>query len=65
MVHPMTALVGLATLTLLTVLGQNNRFSDNSYFGPWRFMAHDTSNTMDYAEWQAAPYAQDEGSSLE
>jgi hypothetical protein len=44
---------------------QNNHFSNNRYFGPWRFMAHDTSVTLDFAAWQAAPYHQDQSSTLE
>jgi hypothetical protein len=43
---------------------QNNHFSDNRYFGPWRFMAHDTSVDLDFAAWQVAPYGQDSGSTL-
>jgi hypothetical protein len=43
---------------------QKNRFRDNRYHGPWRFMAHDTSITVDFATWQAAPYGQDPGSTM-
>jgi hypothetical protein len=44
------------------IFRQNNHFSNNRYFGPWRFMAHDTSVELDFAAWQASPYQQDVGS---
>jgi len=44
---------------------QNNRFRSNRYFGPWRFMARDTSINIDFASWQATPYGQDPGSTMQ
>jgi parallel beta helix pectate lyase-like protein len=44
---------------------QNNRFRSNRYFGPWRFVARDTSVDIDFASWQAAPYGQDPGSTMQ
>ncbi|MBE8517667.1 right-handed parallel beta-helix repeat-containing protein [Amycolatopsis sp. H6(2020)] len=43
---------------------QANRWHDNSYSGPWTFVAHDTSRTVDAAGWQAKPYSQDACSSF-
>jgi hypothetical protein len=43
---------------------QNNLFTDNSYFGPWGFTAYDQSRKLSFGEWQAAPYGQDAGSTL-
>jgi hypothetical protein len=43
---------------------QNNHWSGNRYFGPWRFMTHDRSNVIAFAAWQAAPYSQDSGSTF-
>jgi hypothetical protein len=43
---------------------QNNHWSNNQYFGQWRFMAHDTGVEIAFAAWQAAPYSQDVGSTL-
>jgi hypothetical protein len=45
-------------------LHQNNHFANNRYFGPWRFMAHDTGVELDFSAWQAASYGQDVGSTL-
>ncbi|MFI5565586.1 right-handed parallel beta-helix repeat-containing protein [Amycolatopsis japonica] len=38
---------------------QDNRWYDNQYYGPWTFVAHDTSRRLTAAQWQAAPYLQD------
>jgi hypothetical protein len=38
---------------------QNNLFQDNTYTGPWSFMAHDQGTVLTLAQWQAAPYNQD------
>ena len=46
-------------------LHQNNHFAANRYFGPWRFMAHDTGLELDFATWRASPYGQDDGSTLD
>ncbi|QNS03431.1 right-handed parallel beta-helix repeat-containing protein [Streptomyces xanthii] len=43
---------------------QHNRWYDNDYRGPWSFVAHDPSRTLDFKEWQAGPYRQDAGSTL-
>ncbi|WP_433549022.1 right-handed parallel beta-helix repeat-containing protein [Streptomyces sp. CA-294286] len=45
-------------------LGQHNRWHDNVYVGPWRFVVHDPSRVLDFAQWRGAPYRQDAGSSL-
>ncbi|MGH3991658.1 MAG: right-handed parallel beta-helix repeat-containing protein, partial [Pseudonocardiaceae bacterium] len=42
---------------------QDNRWHDNTYIGPWTFMPHDTSRIVEPAQWQGAPYRQDQGSS--
>ncbi|MDQ6615350.1 MAG: hypothetical protein M3083_11540 [Actinomycetota bacterium] len=42
---------------------QGNVWSNNTYTGPWQFMAHDTSQPLTFAAWQAAPYHQDSASS--
>ncbi|MDP9074541.1 MAG: right-handed parallel beta-helix repeat-containing protein [Actinomycetota bacterium] len=42
---------------------QNNRFAANSYVGDWVFTAYETGRSLTFAEWQAAPYGQDAGSS--
>lgn len=38
---------------------QNNRWYGNTYSGPWSFMAFDTARSLTAAQWQAAPYGQD------
>ncbi|MBB1252156.1 right-handed parallel beta-helix repeat-containing protein [Streptomyces sp. OF3] len=43
---------------------QHNRWRDNVYVGPWRFVAHDPSRVLDSARWQGAPYRQDAGSTF-
>ncbi|MFF5159102.1 right-handed parallel beta-helix repeat-containing protein [Streptomyces sp. NPDC000348] len=45
-------------------LEQHNRWHDNVYVGPWTFVAHDPSRTLDAAQWQGAPYRQDAGSAF-
>ncbi|MGW3040382.1 right-handed parallel beta-helix repeat-containing protein [Kitasatospora sp. NPDC001159] len=44
---------------------QQNRWHDNAYLGPWSFVAHDPSRTLDFEQWRAAPYQQDTGSTLQ
>ncbi|WP_328645866.1 right-handed parallel beta-helix repeat-containing protein [Amycolatopsis sp. NBC_00348] len=44
---------------------QDNRWHDNSYAGPWTFVVHDTSRTVDPAGWRAGPYSQDACSSFD
>ena len=43
---------------------QDNQWHDNTYAGPWAFVVHDTSRTVDAAGWRAEPYSQDECSSF-
>ena len=43
---------------------QNNAFANNAYFGPWGFTAYDQSQKMGFETWQAAPYNQDAGSTM-
>jgi len=43
---------------------QNNVFAKNQYYGPWRFVAHDTSIELAFTAWQANPYGQDQSSTL-
>ena len=43
---------------------QNNVFSNNTYQGPWQFMAHELNDSMSFSGWRAAPYNQDAGSTL-
>ncbi|MFC8709672.1 right-handed parallel beta-helix repeat-containing protein [Streptomyces sp. NPDC057197] len=45
-------------------LEQHNRWHDNVYVGPWTFVAHDPSRTLDRTQWQGAPYRQDAGSTF-
>lgn len=42
---------------------QNNHFTANSYQGPWKFLLLQPGQGGTLAQWQAAPYAQDVGSS--
>lgn len=41
---------------------QNNLFSNNQYFGDWKFMAKAQGSIINFASWQAAPFNQDPGS---
>jgi hypothetical protein len=43
---------------------QHNTWRDNSYSGPWTFMAKDTGEVIHPAQWQSAPYSQDQRSSF-
>ncbi|QFZ77807.1 right-handed parallel beta-helix repeat-containing protein [Streptomyces fagopyri] len=43
---------------------QHNRWHDNVYVGPWKFVAHDPSRVLDSGQWQGAPYTQDAGSTF-
>ncbi|WP_405865540.1 right-handed parallel beta-helix repeat-containing protein [Streptomyces sp. NBC_00005] len=45
-------------------LKQHNRWHDNVYVGPWKFVAEDQSRVLDFGEWQVSPYQQDAGSTL-
>ncbi|MFH8727416.1 right-handed parallel beta-helix repeat-containing protein [Streptomyces termitum] len=44
--------------------GQENRWHDNVYTGPWTFVAEVPGRTLDFGRWRAAPYRQDAGSTL-
>lgn len=41
---------------------QNNHFSDNTYIGPWRFMAHEQGTVVRWGKWRQSPYLEDSGS---
>ncbi|WP_285564146.1 right-handed parallel beta-helix repeat-containing protein [Streptomyces sp. RTGN2] len=43
---------------------QDNRWHDNVYTGPWKFVAHDPSRVLDSWQWQGTPYAQDRNSTF-
>jgi hypothetical protein len=43
---------------------QNNRWYNNRYQGPWKFVAFESSRLLDAAAWRAAPYKQDAGSTF-
>lgn len=43
---------------------QNNVFADNTYKGPWEFMAHDQTQLLKHQAWRAKPYKQDSGSTF-
>lgn len=45
--------------------GQGNRFEANRYRGSWRFAAYEAiGNPLSFDRWRAAPYHQDQGSTL-
>ncbi|MFB7633175.1 right-handed parallel beta-helix repeat-containing protein [Streptomyces sp. NPDC056149] len=44
---------------------QHNRWHDNVYLGPWKFVAHDPSRVLDSGQWRGTPYRQDAGSALD
>jgi parallel beta-helix repeat protein len=44
--------------------GQDNRWHDNTYVGPWTFMPYDTTRLVEPADWQAGTYRQDQGSTF-
>ncbi|MER6981128.1 right-handed parallel beta-helix repeat-containing protein, partial [Streptomyces carpinensis] len=46
-------------------LKQDNRWHDNVYLGPWKFVAHDPSRVLDSGQWQGMPYQQDAGSTFD
>ncbi|MFJ8111979.1 right-handed parallel beta-helix repeat-containing protein [Streptomyces sp. NPDC096132] len=43
---------------------QHNRWYDNVYVGPWTFVVHDASRTVDVKQWRHTPYRQDAGSTF-
>ncbi|ALO13089.1 Lipoprotein [Streptomyces venezuelae] len=44
--------------------GQQNRWRDNVYLGPWTFVAHAPGRTLGLDQWRGAPYRQDAGSTF-
>lgn len=44
---------------------QDNRWHDNVYLGPWKFVAFDPSRVLDFGPWQGKGYRQDAGSTLD
>ncbi|WP_031480606.1 right-handed parallel beta-helix repeat-containing protein [Streptomyces bicolor] len=44
---------------------QGNRWHDNVYVGPWRFVAYDPSRVLAFGQWQGKRYRQDAGSTLD
>jgi nitrous oxidase accessory protein NosD len=46
------------------MFGAGNHFADNRYYGPWQF-AKRWGERIGFAAWQAAPYLQDAGSSID
>jgi hypothetical protein len=38
---------------------QDNRWSDNTYIGPWRFMAHTLGHTISWKKWRSDRFDQD------
>jgi parallel beta-helix repeat protein len=38
---------------------QGNKFSANTYRGPWNFIVHEQGSSVNWAAWQGAPYGQD------
>ncbi|GHJ59660.1 lipoprotein [Nocardioides sp. OK12] len=46
-------------------LEQDNRWWDNTYRGPWLFMAMEAGTFVTWAQWRSEPYLQDAGSSTE
>ncbi len=44
---------------------QGNVWSNNTYEGEWRFVPLKAGNLKTFAEWQAAPYGQDDGSTYD
>jgi len=49
---------GYAVADAIT-FAQDNHWHGNSYDGPWSFVVHDTSKSVDAPAWQAEPYGQD------
>lgn len=44
--------------------GQQNLWHDNTYVGPWTFVAVETGTGLTAVQWQSAPYGQDRGSTF-
>ncbi|MEY9988427.1 hypothetical protein ABIE67_000459 [Streptomyces sp. V4I8] len=43
---------------------QHNRWHDNMYLGPWKFVVQDPSRVLGFGKWQGTPYRQDAGSTF-
>ncbi len=43
---------------------QHNVFSNNTYLGDWKFKAKEQASSYNFALWQASPYSQDVGSTI-
>nr|WP_202539654.1 right-handed parallel beta-helix repeat-containing protein [Streptomyces sp. SID8379] len=43
---------------------QDNRWHDNTYVGPWKFVTQDTSRVLGFTKWRGKPYGQDKGSTI-
>ncbi|MEV5548330.1 right-handed parallel beta-helix repeat-containing protein [Streptomyces sp. NPDC052309] len=46
-------------------LEQHNRWHDNVYRGPWKFVVRDPSRVLEPGQWQGTPYRQDAGSTFQ
>jgi len=55
--------LGYAVANTITY-SQNNLFSGNTYCGPWQFDPYIQGSDETFATWQASPYNQDPGSTL-
>ncbi|MFD8569344.1 right-handed parallel beta-helix repeat-containing protein [Streptomyces sp. NPDC057694] len=44
---------------------QDNRWHDNVYRGPWKFVVQDQSKVIDFAQWKSRSFRQDKGSTLD
>jgi hypothetical protein len=44
---------------------QHNSFNNNTYVGPWSFMAHEQNTVVNQSAWMSAPYNQDAGSTFQ
>lgn len=49
-------------LSLTSGTARNLHYANNTYIGPWTFVAHDSGVIKTFAQWQAAPLSQDAGS---
>lgn len=47
------------------VSDQDNHFYDNTYDGPWQFMAEAQGNVVSWWAWRSSPFGQDSGSTLD
>lgn len=52
------------TVSQAVTFDQGNVFSGNRYEGGWSFLAYATDRSLSSAQWQAAPYGQDAGSTF-